>query len=225
MSLTAKKWLMLISALAFNIAGYLGINRLSSSRGLGYSVAIPLDFQIPYIKYFSPFYSIVYLVPVVTFFIIWRNYELVRGAYRAFLGAAALCFVIYWWFPVEFTDRYLLSPPYDFFENVVHFIYWIDRPFNCFPSLHVALVFISVQAIERFNARLVPWFFALATIITLSTLFIRQHYILDLVSGIALAYAMGWIFLPKKSESDVAAVPAKQTAGEREPPPITDLVP
>ncbi len=189
---------MLIAALAYNVAGYLGVNALMAERGIAYSVAVPWDFQIPFLKYFSPIYGIVYFIPVISFFVCWKNYEVVKAGFKSFMGAATICLLSYLLFPVEFTDRIQLAPPFDFFENVVRFFYWIDRPYNCFPSLHVALAFISVQMIDRYNPRLAPYFLSLALLVTLSTLFVRQHYILDLVAGGGLAYLMGWLFIPKE---------------------------
>ncbi|KAB2837334.1 hypothetical protein F9K50_11230, partial [bacterium] len=73
-SLTAKKFAWLLGNLSFHIAGYLGINAYLSRQGASHDLAIALDYQIPFIKYFAPFYSIVYLIPVLTFFLCWSKY-------------------------------------------------------------------------------------------------------------------------------------------------------
>lgn len=201
MSLSLKKYTMLIAALAFHITGYLGMNTLMEHRGISHSVALSWDYQIPYIKYFSPVYAIVYFIPVVTFFLCWNNYEIIKAAFKSFITAGVICFTSYAIFPVMFSDRIALHPPYDFFDNVTRFFYWIDKPYNCFPSLHVALAFISVQVIERASPKLSLMFWTVAILVTLSTLFVRQHYILDLVAGITVAYAIGWYFIPKEVPS------------------------
>ena len=63
----------------------------------------------------------------------------------------------------------------------------VDRPFNCFPSLHVSLDFISafVTGTQRPVAGAV--LLVCASVISVSTLFVKQHYFLDLVAGILLA--------------------------------------
>jgi len=200
-----KKWLLLLSNLAFHIAGYLGVNQLTHDRGVNYSVALPLDAHIPFLSFFSPFYAIVYFVPVISFFICWKNYELIKAAWKAFMFAGSVCLLCFYFYPVAFQLRQPLQPPYGFFEEIVRFFYWIDTPYNCFPSMHVALAFVSVQMIERYSPRLYPWFFSLAIVITFSTFFVKQHYIMDAVGGIFLAYLSGRIFLPKKVSEPVLA--------------------
>jgi len=190
---------MLIFNLAYHIVGYLGVNKLAHNRGLKHTLEIPWDASIPFVAYFAPFYGIVYFVPVIAFFIAWNNYELVKSAFKAFLFAGTVCLICFWVYPVEFSMRETLHPPYDVFTNIVRFFYYIDTPYNSFPSMHVALAFISVQIVDRQSPRLAPWFMALAIVITLSTFFVKQHFILDAIAGIALAYVSGWIFLPKKS--------------------------
>lgn len=204
MTQNAKKWAMLIGALAFHITGYLGVNAIMAGRGVSYNVGIPLDYQIPFIKYFSPIYSVVYIVPVISFFVLWKSYEGIKAGFKCFMGAGVVCLLFYVFFPVAFTERATLVPPYDFFENVVRFFYWVDKPYNCFPSLHVALAFISAQMVDKFRPRFSRIFYSYAILVSLSTLFIRQHYILDLVAGAGLAYGLGWFFIPKETGEESA---------------------
>ncbi|NTV80028.1 MAG: hypothetical protein HGA24_01205, partial [Candidatus Aminicenantes bacterium] len=62
---------------------------------------------------------------------------------------------------------------------------------NKFPSFHVASVWISYLACRR--QRLGRWgdgaVFAGATIVTLSTLFVKKHLVLDVAAGVLLALA------------------------------------
>jgi PAP2 superfamily. len=198
-SRTLKKCLMLASASLVHVVGYLLVNAYAAKNGLSYDVALPWDQHIPFIKYFSPFYSVVYLFPLVTFFLLWKDGALMSGFYRAFIGAGLISLGIFAVFPVEFRLRATLQPPYDFFENLVRFFYWADNPpYNCIPSLHVALAVISARAIQLRQKSWAPWFYFLAAMITLSTLFIRQHYLLDLAAGLALSVAMIILFLPRR---------------------------
>lgn len=197
-SLTFKKLTWLLGNLSFHIVGYLGINAYLSRRGMSYDLAIPLDHQIPFIKYFAPFYSIVYLIPVLTFFLCWNNYPLIKAAAKAFIGAGVICFTCFILFPVKYELRVDLQPPYDFFTNILRFFYWVDEPYNCFPSLHVALAMISAAIIRRQNARLAPVFYLLAAIVSASILFMKQHYVLDLAGGLVVAWLMDALFLARE---------------------------
>lgn len=64
----------------------------------------------------------------------------------------------------------------------------LDRPFNLFPSLHIALAVILTQIYWRrtrggLRVALASWF----TLIGLSTVLTYQHHIIDVAGGLALA--------------------------------------
>ena len=69
----------------------------------------------------------------------------------------------------------------------LRFLYDADPPYNCFPSLHVAHSFVSALTCYRLDRRLGVGALVCASLVGVSTLFTRQHYIADVVAGIALA--------------------------------------
>lgn len=77
----------------------------------------------------------------------------------------------------------------------LRFLYDADPPYNCFPSLHVAHSFVSAFTSYRVNRRLGGVAILAASLVGLSTLFTKQHYVLDVVVGAVLAYAAYLIFL------------------------------
>lgn len=73
-----------------------------------------------------------------------------------------------------------------------------DAPTNCLPSLHVSSVYLSsfVFLTDGKNGR-PGWFRFYAiwgTLIALSTLTTKQHYLADIVSGLGLAIFFYWWF-------------------------------
>ncbi len=86
-------------------------------------------------------------------------------------------------------------------------IYASDPRYNCFPSLHVAQCFVAALACGRVHAALGRWLLAWATLVALSTLLTKQHYVLDAVAGALLASAAWWLTLRKFPRE---SVPAKQ---------------
>jgi membrane-associated phospholipid phosphatase len=87
----------------------------------------------------------------------------------------------------------------NFFAQAVFNYYNTDTSFNCFPSLHAAVSTIIFYAWYRYY-KLKPNIikliitittFIIATGVILSTLFVKQHYILDEIAGILLAYLVG----------------------------------
>jgi membrane-associated phospholipid phosphatase len=64
----------------------------------------------------------------------------------------------------------------------------IDAAGNCFPSLHVSSVYLSAFVFISDGQKKLFWvFFTWSTLIALSTLTTKQHYLADIVSGTTLA--------------------------------------
>jgi membrane-associated phospholipid phosphatase len=115
----------------------------------------------------------------------------------------AIALAVYTVFPVStyWWRQELLAQPItgNFWASQVYSIFASDTSFNCFPSLHAAVSAISFYAWYRYakvRPGKVTWAVALITLLVasgviLSTLFIKQHYIADELSGIALAYVVG----------------------------------
>ncbi len=197
---------MLLADLTLHIPVYLLVNSYIGARGVSFNVAIPWDEHVPFIKYLAPFYACAYFLPVVSYFLCWKNYELLKAAFKAFLGAALICLFSFILFPVEFTLRAKLAPPYDTFDQIVRFFYWADNPpYNCFPSLHVAVAFLSARLVSLYRRSWSVGFYLLATMITLAAIFIRQHFLVDIGAGFLIYYLLRVLFLPDELLLDLKA--------------------
>ncbi len=98
-----------------------------------------------------------------------------------------VCFLIYFYFqttvprPAVEGDGILV--------NLVRMIYSHDQPYNAFPSIHVLTTFavmlgnINIKNKHLFHSAFVP---IMGSLIIISTLFVKQHFILDMVSSIFL---------------------------------------
>ena len=62
-----------------------------------------------------------------------------------------------------------------------------DTPASCCPSLHVSSVYLSSFIFLDDQRKKFPFFFIWATLIALSTLTTKQHYLVDVISGLFLA--------------------------------------
>jgi membrane-associated phospholipid phosphatase len=69
-----------------------------------------------------------------------------------------------------------------------------DTPGNCLPSLHVSSVYLSSFLYLDEQREKFTFFFGWATLIAISTLTTKQHYILDVVTGLGMAILMYFIF-------------------------------
>lgn len=84
-------------------------------------------------------------------------------------------------------------------------LYGADPPYNCFPSLHVAHSFVSALACHRVHRGLGVAAIACAVLVAVSTLFTKQHYILDVIAGTLLAFIAYVIFLRDYRREQVPA--------------------
>lgn len=77
----------------------------------------------------------------------------------------------------------------------LRFLYGADPPYNCFPSLHVAHSFVSALTCYRVHRRLGISATLCAVLIGISTLYTKQHYVVDVLAGTFLALLAYFIFL------------------------------
>jgi membrane-associated phospholipid phosphatase len=70
----------------------------------------------------------------------------------------------------------------------------LDTPGNCAPSLHVSSVYLSSFLYLDEQREKFPFFFGWATFVAISTLTTKQHYLIDVVSGLGMAIVLYYIF-------------------------------
>lgn len=89
----------------------------------------------------------------------------------------------------------------DIFSLLAKFIYWIDTPTNCFPSLHCAISMLFILYVcESKNTNIITKISVciISILIMLSTLFTKQHVVADFISGDILALIVYLIVKPSK---------------------------
>lgn len=130
-------------------------------------------------------------------------------AFYAMLLATLLAAVVFLIWPTQLARPPL--PRSGFTAAAFRLLHRADVPGNCFPSLHVALALISATVSMRAGSiwRLAAPLWAVA--IVLSTLTTRQHVMLDVAGGAALA-PTAWA-LAGKLFSYERARPALHPAG------------
>ncbi len=95
------------------------------------------------------------------------------------------------------NDNYL-TPRTDlnFTEKIVMLIYQAAGPRNALPSMHTLMSWITIIGVRHDKTipkkyKILIWVIALSIIISTQTL--KQHYIIDLIVGMALAEGTYWI--------------------------------
>jgi membrane-associated phospholipid phosphatase len=92
-----------------------------------------------------------------------------------------------------------------FFARSLEVVYSLDPPYNCFPSLHVAWAFVAALTSYRVHRGVGVVALVWATLIGVSTLYTKQHYAVDVIGGIAIAYAAYALFLRGYRRETIAA--------------------
>jgi membrane-associated phospholipid phosphatase len=192
-------WSRLLVASAYlpSTVLYLQTNRLAANVQRAVVLKFPIDDQIPFVRFFAlPYYAWFGLVAAVFLWLVFDRRQN-RRVYRhttAIVLAMVLSTIIFLIYPThvprpEITGR-------DWLSRLVLLIYAADEPYNCFPSLHVAVAAIKGVTLFRYGPRLV-WFRFLTVLfvvlIMLSTILIKQHYVPDLIGGLALALICDWL--------------------------------
>jgi len=137
----------------------------------------------------SPAWSFVYLslflAALLPVFVIHQQ-ELVRRTILAFIAIWLIAYVCFLAYPTV-GPRPAEVPGDGFSVWTLRAIYSSDHRYNCLPSLHVAQCFLAAFACSRVNRRVGVVAMAWAFLVGLSTVYTKQHYVMDVVTGILLA--------------------------------------
>ena len=182
----------------------------------GSSPEIGLDRLIPLVPTWALVYGALYLFLILLPVFVIQDHDLIDRTVRAYLAVWMLSFVTFILYPT-------VAPRPDEVEGTgfavwgLRFLYDADPPYNCFPSLHVAHSFVSALACSRVHRTLGRIALLCAALVATSTLFIKQHWVVDVVAGSLLAVAACAVFFRGRSRE---ATPET----ERGPAPALALV-
>lgn len=163
---------------------YLYIGELVRDRTL-HVPELALDRAIPLEPAWSVIYGSLFLAALLPVMVVHQQ-ELVRRTILAFLMAWLVSFAFFLGYPTV-TSRPDEVAVDGFFSWTLGIIYQSDIRYNCFPSLHVAQCFLAALVCHRVHRGVGAVAMAWAFLVALSTLFTKQHYVLDVVGGMLLA--------------------------------------
>jgi membrane-associated phospholipid phosphatase len=155
---------------------------------------LALDRAVPLQPAWALVYGALYLFLIMLPVFVIRQEEQIRRTVLAYLMVwmtAYVCFLLY----PTMASRPGKVIGEGFAVWGLRFLYQSDPPYNCFPSLHVAHSFVSALACWRVHRGVGIAATLCASLVGLSTLFTKQHYILDVIAGILLAAIAYVVFL------------------------------
>jgi membrane-associated phospholipid phosphatase len=153
----------------------------------------PVDAALPVVPVFViPYDS---LEPVIYFtlivFLLFRT-RLFQSACLAVITALLVSYGFYFCLQTEVVRPVLTGS--DVFTQMIRDVYAGDNPFNDFPSLHTStsalMAIYWLRADRRVGIVAAVW----AALVVASTVLIKQHYVADVVSGLALAFGAAWVY-------------------------------
>lgn len=162
---------------------YNAVNHVTLLRERVWTLEIALDRLIPMSAPWIYVYSMAYPVCLAPVFLLsLPRLRVACLAYTLAITASLLAFLI---FPVGMIRPE--AAPGEAGVWLLELTRWIDRPFNCFPSLHVSLDFVSAFMTWTERPAAGAFLLAAASVISVSTMFVKQHYALDVIAGVLLA--------------------------------------
>jgi membrane-associated phospholipid phosphatase len=147
--------------------------------------AIALDASIPFVPAMMPMYLLFFPFVVVSAFV--AEYARFRQIVLAGIVAAAIGWTCFLVFPASLDRPDPASVHGPVLRGLFVWLHGIDASHNTFPSLHVAITWIACLGFRETR-----WFLpalGVAGLICASTLFVKQHALLDVLGGSVVATA------------------------------------
>ena len=182
-------------ALTYGIFYLAGFFALETRKGDFFLIDCPLDDKIPFMEIFViPYVSWFLLIGVsLVWTMIARKQDFLELCFLMF-GGTTFCLAVYWLFPNGLNLRPQTVPDNPF-GWLVGFLYSIDTATNVCPSIHISstasIAIVGLRCKQfRGNLPVKALIWTMTILITLSTLFLRQHSVIDVVAGAALSLAL-----------------------------------
>ena len=155
---------------------------------------LALDRVVPLQPAWALVYGSLYLFLIILPMLVVRQEEHIRRTVSAYLLVWIASYVGFLAYPTV-APRPTEVMGQGFGAWGLRLLYSADPPYNCFPSLHVAHSFVSALTCYRVHRELGIGATLCASLVAVSTLHSKQHYILDVFAGIFLAWVAYVIFL------------------------------
>ena len=149
--------------------------------------------MIPFCEFFViPYFAWFLMVPSVCIYLLMhKESEYKRMSYMLIFGMSV--FIVFSLIvPTKLYLRPYFIPGDNLCSRMVAYLYSIDTSTNVFPSIHVYNTCVAMQAVMRSNTKLFKkagmriGVDVLSVLIILSTVFIKQHSLLDVAGALIL---------------------------------------
>lgn len=173
---------------------YFGIQQRTNI--IFHDVYVSIDAMIPFVSWFIiPYvYWFLFVAGTVAYFFFTNREDFYKCVAFLFIGMT-VCLIAFTLYPTSFDHRPVSVEGNALCQFLVNFIYSADKNQNVCPSIHVYNSIgcaIAIMKSHRFQGHMGMNIFAVvsAVMITLSTMFVKQHSIIDAVMAGLLAIVL-----------------------------------
>ena len=184
----------LVFSFVFNCHVYSG-SRAVAGSWYHHNIESNLDLRLPFLPQFLIIYFGCYIFWAANYILAARqDREEVYRFFTADFISRCVCLVIFLAYPTTNTRPVIEGS--GFWDLLAGWLYSIDAADNLFPSIHCLVSWFCFLAVKG-QKKIPIWYkavsFILAVLVFLSTLFTKQHVIVDVAGGIFLAQGCFWI--------------------------------
>lgn len=174
-------WFIILPLISVNyaISGAIAKNGVDLSLWLDKKIPFVAIFIYPYIYWY------IYIFIGSIFILSKDRRKYIRALLSIYIGMC-ICYVVYYFFTVQIDRPIVVNKGLS--NILVNIIYAGDKPVNCFPSLHVLNTYFIMRYTKmEYGKKWYGYTQLIGILIILSTLFIKQHFIVDAIASIILA--------------------------------------
>jgi membrane-associated phospholipid phosphatase len=178
------------------ITAYFGVGRSTNPAGARELIS-PLDLKIPFLASTVWLYLLVFPASLIPLFVV-RCSRLFRRTALAYGIAIVISLIVFVAFPVTSQRLRVDAAMLDLTHAsdwAVSTVYYLDPPYNLFPSLHLSIVLLAAYSAWKAMKTCGAVCFAFVPLVALSIFTVRQHVIVDGLGGFALAAVVGAVIL------------------------------
>lgn len=183
-------WVILYWLVFYNAIGHFTKKRAVE---LPHNWVTWIDDQIPYFPYaFDIIYYVGFVLPCLPYFFVANptNTWIIIWAYFFTLSFSFVVFIIW---PVQMWRPKTSKTP------LMKLVHKYDSPSNCIPSVHCSYATLPVLSALLVGWNAWPVLIGVGAWVIASTVFTKQHYLVDSIAGIGMAilgFGVSYIIVP-----------------------------
>lgn len=181
-------WMMVGAAIYYG-CGYFG-SLLEAHTNFGFA----FENNIPVVPLATIIYFTVYFVWLTPLFFVFSK-EKLRNIAAAYLFTVLVMGLIWILFPTRMIWEPFIAKSIP--DGLIVMLRGMDSSYCLFPSMHMTWAYLAAFIVSSENRKWGVVITIIATFIAFSTLFVRQHYAVDVVVGFALAL-FAYVFFVRK---------------------------